>query len=187
MAQGVSRLHGATIRFTRIVAFVGLLALLALAAVILANALLAWLFNAPIDGVRDWVRLIVAVAVGACIPAVLATRQNITIRFVGKLLGKRGEVVLELFGALITWLVLAVLAWQLQIYVIELFRDGETTENLGMPVGPWWQAVTVLFYLSVVVQTLIVASLCQLLIRGGRLPAFHEESNAAGADAPGKT
>ncbi|MDH3233882.1 MAG: hypothetical protein OEQ29_10155, partial [Alphaproteobacteria bacterium] len=69
----MDRLERWTIPFTRMVAFLGLVALLALAAVILANAALSWLFTAPIDGVRDWVKLIVAIAIAACLPSVLAT------------------------------------------------------------------------------------------------------------------
>jgi TRAP-type C4-dicarboxylate transport system permease small subunit len=163
-------LEGWTIRFTRIVAFLGLIALLALAAVVLANALMSWVFVAPIDGVVDWIRLIVAIAVGACIPAVLAMRANITVGFVGHIIGPAGTKWLELFGAIATLIVLVLLAWQLQVYVIELFRSGETTENLGMPIGPWWQVVTALFYLSILVQLLVVVSIAHAIASGRPLP-----------------
>lgn len=162
------------------VAFLGLVALLALSAVILANAAASWLFTAPIDGVRDWVMLIVAIAVAACLPSVLAMRQNITIRFVGRIAGRRVNNALELFGGALTWAVLAALAWQLQDYVLELRRTGETTENLGMPVAPWWQAVTVLFYLSVLVQSLVLLITLRAVIRGEPLPEY----GAADLDLP---
>jgi TRAP-type C4-dicarboxylate transport system permease small subunit len=166
----MDRLERWTIPFTRMVAFLGLVALLALAAVILANAALSWLFTAPIDGVRDWVKLIVAIAIAACLPSVLATRQNITIRFLGRIISPRRERILELFGAVVTWLVLALLAWQLQDYVIELRETGETTENLGMPIAPWWQVVTILFYLGVAIQALVVVSAARDVVRGRTTP-----------------
>lgn len=166
----MDRLESWTIPFTRMVAFLGLVALLALAAVILANAALSWLFTAPIDGVRDWVKLIVAIAIAACLPSVLATRANITIRFLGRVTSPRGERILELFGAVITLVALAVLAWQLQDYVFELRSTGETTENLGMPVAPWWQVVTVLFYLGVTIQALVVVSNLRSVMRGSSVP-----------------
>jgi TRAP-type C4-dicarboxylate transport system permease small subunit len=166
----MDRLERWTIPFTRMVAFLGLVALLALAAVILANAALSWLFTAPIDGVRDWVKLIVAIAIAACLPSVLATRQNITIRFLGRITSPRRERILELFGAVVTWLVLALLAWQLQDYVIELRETGETTENLGMPIAPWWQGVTILFYLGVAIQALVVVSAVRDVARGRTSP-----------------
>jgi len=164
----MDRLERWTIPFTRMVAFLGLVALLALAAVILANAALSWLFAAPIDGVRDWVKLIVAIAIAACLPSVLATRTNITIRFLGRIVTPRGERIFDFFGAVVTLTALAVLAWQLQDYVIELRRTGETTENLGMPIAPWWQAVTVLFYLGVAIQLLVVIASTRDVLRPHR-------------------
>ncbi|HUT49794.1 MAG TPA: TRAP transporter small permease subunit [Alphaproteobacteria bacterium] len=172
----MKRLEGWTIRFTRIVALAGLLALLILAGIILANALGSWLFTAPIDGVRDWIKLIVAIAIGACIPAALAMRQNITIRFLGRLAGSTGNKVLELFGACLTLVAIAAIAWQLQIYVFELFKSGETTENLGMPIGPWWQIVTILFYLSTLVQLLVVLIIVASL---GRKERLRDDANSA--------
>lgn len=166
----MDRLESWTIPFTRMVAFLGLVALLALAAVILANAALSWLFTAPIDGVRDWVKLIVAIAIAACLPSVLATRANITIRFLGRVTSPRGGRILELFGAVVTLAALAVLSWQLQDYVFELRSTGETTENLGMPVAPWWQVVTVLFYLGVAIQALVVVSNLRSVVRGSPFP-----------------
>jgi len=175
----MDRLERWTIPFTRMVAFLGLVALLALAAVILANAALSWLFTAPIDGVRDWVKLIVAIAIAACLPSVLATRQNITIRFLGRITSPRRERILELFGAVVTWLVLALLAWQLQDYVVELRETGETTENLGMPIAPWWQGVTILFYLGVAIQALVVVSAARDVARGRTSPPHAPASPAS--------
>jgi TRAP-type C4-dicarboxylate transport system permease small subunit len=166
----MDRLERWTIPFTRMVAFLGLVALLALAAVILANAALSWLFTAPIDGVRDWVKLIVAIAIAACLPSVLAMRTNITIRFLGRITSPRGERILELFGAVVTLAALVLLAWQLQDYVIELRETGETTENLGMPIAPWWQGVTILFYLGVAIQALVVVSAVRDVARGRTSP-----------------
>ena len=161
------------IRFTRIVAFLGLLALMALSSVILVNATMRWLFASPIDGVRDWEKLIVAIAVGCCLPAVMAARQNIAIRFVGRTLGGRKEVALELFGGLVVLVILAVLTWELQNYVWEVSSRGQTTESLGMPIGPWWQVVTILFLLSTLVQLVVVASLVVALKRGHKLSDVH--------------
>ncbi len=168
-------LDAATIRFARLVAVIGLIALLVLSAIILANAFMRWIFSQPIEGVRDWVKLVVAVAVGGCLPAVLALRQNVAIRYVGGAFGGRVYIVLELFGALFVLTAFGVLAWLLQIYTLELRIDRETTENIGMLIWPWWQGVTTLFYLSVLVQILVVAGLVVGLVRG-RLPIPHTQA-----------
>lgn len=156
----------ATIRFARVVAVIGLAALLTLSVIILANAAMRWLFAQPIEGVRDWVKLVVAIAVGACLPSVLATRQNVTIRFVGRMFGGRLETLLELFGAALVLAAFGVITWLLQVYTGELRAAGETTENIGMVVWPWWQGVTVLFAFSTLVQALVVARLSGALVTG---------------------
>jgi TRAP-type C4-dicarboxylate transport system permease small subunit len=165
------------IRFTRVVAFLGLVALLALAGVILANAISRWLFSAPMAGVRDFQTLIIAIAIAACIPAVMAGRENITIRFVGRRLGPRAGVTLELLGAICGLGIMVLLAWELQVYVGQLWKSGQTTSTLGFRIAPWWQAVAVLFYLTVLVQTVVVVSLIASLIVGQRL-----ERHALGED-----
>lgn len=169
--DGLYRLERLTIRVARVVAVLGLFALLALAVLILANATMRWLFAAPIEGVRDWVKLVVAVAIGSCLPATLALRQNVTIRFVGHMLQTRGRNGLELFGALATLIMFGVLAWQLQVWTLELRSLGDTTENIGMKIWPWWQGVTVLFYFTVVVQILVAVRIAAALIRGEEVDA----------------
>lgn len=159
---GLDRL---ALRATRWIAFVGLVALLAFAAITLANSAMRY-FGAPITGVRDFEKLIIAVAVAACIPAVMAARQNIAIR------AFRGPVgrALDLMGAVLGLAALGVLAWELQRYVGGLRRSGETTDTLGMPIALWWQAVALLFMLATLVQALVVASMAAALATG-RAPA----------------
>lgn len=171
MSLSLPSIDAATIRFARFVAVVGLAALLVLSAIILTNAFMRWVFSEPIDGVRDWVKLVVAVAVGACLPSALAMRQNVTIRYLGAYLGRRVgarlETLLDLFGALVVLAAFGAMTWLLQVYTIELRTDGETTENIGMLVWPWWQGVSVLFMLSTLVQVLVVVGFFRALVLGG--------------------
>ena len=160
------------VKFTLIIAFLGLVALLSLAAIVLANAVMSKLFGQPIGGVVDWIRLIVANAVSACIPAVLAVRSNITIRFIGHIASKKVTLWLELLGALATWIVFSILVWQLQIYVLELISSGETTENLGMIIWPWSQSVMVLFGISLLVQSIVVVSIASAILGQRELSQF---------------
>ncbi|MBV9628552.1 MAG: hypothetical protein JO230_10685, partial [Xanthobacteraceae bacterium] len=63
---------------TRALSVLGLLALMVLAFVTLANGLLRWLFNQPIAGVVDVGALAIAIAVSCCIPVSLMERSHIT-------------------------------------------------------------------------------------------------------------
>lgn len=165
----IHRLEGATIRATRVIALIGLAALLILAIITMADVGMRWLFNQPITGVDDLAKLVVAIAIAASIPAVLATRQNITIRFLGKALGRRAELIFEIFGSLIVLAVMAGMAWQIQIYTDELRQSGETTWLLAIPVAPFWQVVSVLLFLSVPIQVVVIAGLVVTALRGRRL------------------
>ena len=64
----LQRLERVGLTLTRALSVVGLVALMALAAMTLADGLARWLANRPIEGVRDAGALIVAVAVACCIP-----------------------------------------------------------------------------------------------------------------------
>lgn len=169
MDRVVEGLERAAIRATRVIALVGLAALLILSIMIMADVAMRWLFNAPIAGVEDMSRLVVAIAVAASLPAVLASRQNITIRFLGRALGRRVEVLLELLGALLVLAIMAGMAWYIQIYTNELAETGETTWLMAIPVAPFWQVVSVLLFLCVPIQLVVIAGLAIVLIRGRRL------------------
>ena len=182
MDRLVDSLERATIRATRVIALIGLAALLILAIITMADVGMRWLFNQPITGVEDLSKLVVAIAIAASIPAVLAGRQNITIRFVGRWLGRRAELIFEIFGALVVFVVMAGMAWQIQVYTDELRVSGETTWLLGIKVAPFWQVVSVLLFLCIPIQLVVIAGLSVMAIRGRRL-VDHDLMTPDGGDS----
>jgi TRAP-type transport system small permease protein len=62
---------------------------LILAGLTLADGLMRWLANRPIEGVRDVGALAIAVAVACCLPIGLAEKSNITIRLAETAIGPR--------------------------------------------------------------------------------------------------
>ena len=76
----LAALERLTLTATRALSVVGLIALMGLAAMTLADGLLRWLANRPIEGVRDLGGLAIAVAIACCIPVGLVERGNIAIR-----------------------------------------------------------------------------------------------------------
>jgi TRAP-type C4-dicarboxylate transport system permease small subunit len=183
MERLIHRLEGATIRATRVIALIGLAALLVLAIITMADVGMRWLFNQPITGVEDLAKLVVAIAIAASIPAVLASRQNITIRFIGRALGRRAELIFEIFGSIVVFVIMAGMAWQIQIYTDELRKTGETTWLLAIPVAPFWQVVSVLLFLSVPIQLVVIAGLLMTALRGRRL-IDHDLMTSDGDSAP---
>lgn len=168
------RLEILTLSGARILALVGLAGLLILAFATVTDALLRWLFNAPITGVRDAAALFVAAAISCSMPICIAERQHITIRFFGMQLGLKGEAALEAFGNLITLAVFAIMAWQLWLYADHLAAEKETTMVLGWPVAPWWRGVSIVAAFCVPVQILVLLQSLRWAVFGRRSPPAEE-------------
>src|SRR5258708_29341766 len=133
----LSTLERAALAATRVLSVVGLVALMGLATVTLADGLMRWLANQPIEGVRDLGGLAIAVAIACCIPVVMIERGNITIRLAGSLSAGFGRV-LDALAAVLVDVVLGVMAWQIWPYAAKMARPRATTFLLQSPVAPVW-------------------------------------------------
>lgn len=115
--------------------------LLAIAIGTLADVTGRYLFGAPIHGYNDFAALAIAAVCAAFFPALIATRGNITVRLLGRVLGPRASRALDAFGALVTFLFFAAMAWQYVRYAAEMARAGERMAILRWEVWPFWWAV----------------------------------------------
>jgi len=150
----LAALERLTLSATRALSVVGLIALMGLASMTLADGLLRWLASRPIEGVRDLGGLAIAVAIACCLPVGLMERGNIAIRLGGHVHPALGRV-LDAFAALAVCAVLAVAAWQFWIYAAKMARAHETTFVLQIPVAPFWFGVDVILWLAVLVQLIV--------------------------------
>jgi TRAP-type C4-dicarboxylate transport system permease small subunit len=153
MLAGLERLALAA---TRALSVVGLVALMGLATMTLADGLLRWLANRPIEGVRDLGGLAIAVAIACCLPVVLMERGNIAIRLGASLHPRLGRL-LDAFAALAVSAILAAMAWQIWIYAAKLAHARETTFVLQIPVAPFWFGVDCILWFAVLVQLVVAA------------------------------
>ena len=136
----------------------GLVLLMVLATMTLADGLLRWLANRPIEGVRDVGAVIVAVAVACCLPAGLMERANVAIKVAGSLFGAAAGRVLDAIAALAVEVVMIALAWQFTVFAGKIARAGETTWVLKIPTAPFWYTVAAILWIAVVVQAIVVIS-----------------------------
>lgn len=157
MPDWTARLEELIKRWTRILALIGLLGLVLQSLVTVADVLLRALFDAPIYGLSDMYELVVLFMVAASFPASLAGRHQITIRFLGKVTPWRMREALELFGHVLTLCVFVAMGSQLVIHTISLFKTGQTTWLLGIPMGPSWAIATTLILLCTPVQAVVTA------------------------------
>lgn len=148
-------LESAIIRWSRIIALIGLVGLLVLAGITVGEVLLRWLFKYPIIGVYDVSQLVVVIVVSSCFPLVSAERRHISVNFLGTMAGGRTKDFLEAFGAFLTMIIFLLMTWQLWIYTNELSASHQTTWLLHWPSAPWWRAATVLFALCFPIQLMV--------------------------------
>jgi TRAP-type C4-dicarboxylate transport system permease small subunit len=147
----LAALERVTLAATRALSVVGLVALMGLAAMTLADGLLRWVANHPIEGVRDLGGLAIAVAIACCLPVGLMERANIAIRLGRGLIG-RG---LEAFASTAVCIALALAAWQFWLYAEKMARARETTFVLQIPIAPFWYGVDAILWLAVLVQAIV--------------------------------
>ena len=144
--------------FCKWLALVGLLGLVVLAGITIADVMMRWLFSSPIDGVSDIYRLLIAIVVASFFPASYAERGHISIHFLGAVLPRSGRRLLTLFAGLVTLAFTIVMGWQMIVYCTEVYEAGETTWLLGINVTPWWITATVLLLICIPIQLIVVLS-----------------------------
>ena len=152
----LTQLERAITRVSQGIALVGLACLLFLTFAVVLDVILRWLFNSPIVGVHDASGLLVAIVISASFPVVMAERRNITIRFIGDLLGPRWRDIFDAFGHLIVLIVFGLLTWQIWVYTNELSESNEVTWILGWRFEPWWRFVTIIMIIGVLTQAIVV-------------------------------
>lgn len=139
---------------TRALSVLGLTALMSLAVMTIADGLMRWIANQPIEGVRDLGGLAIALAIACCFPVLMIEKGNITIRLAEKLSPTLGRV-LDVFAATLVCCVLAALTWQIWLYAAKMARAKETTFVLQIPVAPFWFGVSAILCCAVIVQAIV--------------------------------
>ena len=164
--QRASHIQWLLDRWTGSVAFIGGVGIFVIAAAIVVDILMRWLFNAPILGVDDLSIYILAVVISSFFPAGLAGDKFVTIRFLGKALGPRSALWLEVFGALCTLAVFMLFVWKIFFFTVDVTRSGLATIVLQLPQAPWWWIVTAIIAFCVPVQVIVLIKKCREALRG---------------------
>lgn len=143
---------------SRLIAAVGLFALLGLALMVMAEVLSRWLLGTAFQGSHDIMQLALPVIVAATFPAAMIRRQHITITFLGGRLGNTAAHYLDLLGNFVLFAVMAVITWQLSIYSMDVTRLGESSWILNVPLAPTWWVTASLFGVATLCQAVILVT-----------------------------
>ena len=152
----LARLERAALVSTRALSVLGLVALMILAFLTLANGLLRWAINQPIAGVVDVGALAIAIAVCCCMPVALIERSHIAFRLASALSPALGRL-LDVLAAIAVAVVLALMAYEFWLYAGTLVASGERTYVLKIPAAPFWYAADAILWSAVAVQFVVVA------------------------------
>lgn len=154
----LDRLYRWTERLARTLALIGLAGLLVLSIMVVADIVLRAVAGYPLQGVNDVYAVVMAVVIAASIPNALLTKQNISIEVLGAALGGRIGAALESFASAAVLVFFGLLTWKFIPYAASITASGEQTWVLKWPVGPWWWAATVLFFIAVLAQAMVLAT-----------------------------
>ena len=149
------------------VAVIGFLGLLVASVITLADVAMRFLFSLPIHGWDDLTELVFAIAIVAAFPAGLLQGHNITIRFLGAGLGNRPTHWLELFGALLTFLFIAGMAWQFVVLVFDYHAINDTTMTAEILTWPWWTVAMLIILFCVPIQAVVLHGHFRRAVEGG--------------------
>jgi TRAP-type C4-dicarboxylate transport system permease small subunit len=150
---------------TRALSVVGLTALMSLAVMTIADGLMRWIANQPIEGVRDLSGLAIALAIACCFPVVMIEKGNITVRLAESVSPTLSRI-LDVFAAVLVCGVLAALTWQIWLYAGKMAHARETTFVLQIPVAPFWFGVSAILACAVIVQAIVaIRSVCVVFNR----------------------
>ena len=152
------RLERFIIFWTRALALAGFVGLVVTSLSTTIDVLLRWLANSPIKGLPDVISLAVVIVIATSFPVVIAQRQNITIRFLGDVIGPRVALWFDAFGSVVLLVFIALVGWQVSVYAGELIASGRTTWQLRIPSGPYWLAAAAIVLLCVPIQAVAVVA-----------------------------
>ena len=101
-------------------------------------------FNAPVDGAFELTELLLAALIFAALPLTTGAGAHVEVDLVTGFSGPLARRALQVLAAVISALVLALLAWRLTLHGLRLFEDGAVTNSLTLPLAPvaWLAALS---------------------------------------------
>ncbi|PTX04166.1 TRAP transporter small permease [Pararhodobacter aggregans] len=154
----MNRLERPFLIVSRAAAILGVLFLLFVAALSVADILTREVTGRPIRGAYDLSELMTIIVIAACFPAGLLERRQIKVAFLGALLPRGANRALEVFGALCTGAMFLAIAWYVTLHAQRVTASEEYTMILHWPVAPWWWVAAACFWICIPAQTFVLVA-----------------------------
>jgi TRAP-type transport system small permease protein len=115
-----------------------------------------YLFNRPLPGALELSELFMVFLVFGAFAVTELRNGHVDIDVLVAKLPPRGRALSETFAALLSAAFWGAITWRTALHAENVWGAGETTPNLGLPIGPFvWVAVigTLLFTLALLART----------------------------------
>lgn len=151
-----ARLEARIRRLAGTIALIGVVALMAQAASIVTDALARWILGQPIHGLEDVNAMMIVLIVATFFPSILVERQNVRVDILGRLLGRRASLWLDVFGHVVLLIFFVLVAWQFSAYAWD--ARNQVTLILRLPIAPALLGASLILIACVPLQALVVAA-----------------------------
>ena len=167
MEQLITKLDDWGVALTRRIAFGGVLAMLIIATVSIADVILRAVANSPIVGLNEITEVFFAVAIAACFPAGLTQRIHITVDLLANRYGPQLTAWLKFAGSVTLFWMFTLLAWRLADIAAELTEAQYTSTILEIPTWPFIWIVAGLVALGAIFQIIVIGVEAAKALRTG--------------------
>jgi TRAP-type C4-dicarboxylate transport system permease small subunit len=124
--------------FAPIFAAVAALFLAAMVLLTVADVVLRALFSYPLRGMLELIELGLACAVFLGLPAVFLRRGHLVVDVIDQIAPRSLARLLDLAGAVVSFGMLAVMAWQMLPVARSMYEFGDVTSDLSIPKIYYW-------------------------------------------------
>jgi TRAP-type C4-dicarboxylate transport system permease small subunit len=155
MVKLATILAGVVYPLSRWFSYISMVACAGMMLVIAADVFMRRVFNAPIFGAYDVIKVLLVLIVFCAVAYVMMAKEHVLVDTLIRLYPGKLKRAVGTISCLLNMLILALICWQSLLYGISMLRAGEKLVLLQIPVSPFIFMVSfgyAVFFLVVLVQ-----------------------------------
>ncbi|SOE18253.1 TRAP-type C4-dicarboxylate transport system permease small subunit [Hoeflea halophila] len=137
-------------------ATLGVLFLLLVAAMSVADIVVREITGRPIRGAHDLASLLTIIIIASSFPAGLLERRQIKVTVLGSFLPESINRAMEVLGAVLTGAMFLFIAYFVTLHAMRVSDNHQATMVLNMPIGPWWWIASICFWACIPAQLFVI-------------------------------
>jgi len=138
--------------------YISALAVAGMMLITVADVALRAVFNLPIRGTLEIVELLLAASFFLALPATFLRDEHIVVDMIDRKVGKTGVDLLKRISALISVVLLSILAWQGWIAAKDTLEFNDVTSDLSIPKIYYWVPILAGFVGSIIAAAIMITN-----------------------------